>query len=263
LGDSLLLSGNSLPAVMNFRFHNGFKTWSAVGLAALAVALFWPSHEEELARTTVHERHNSLDDPNLVKTESAQRHQEAIAHVTAEPILRPSSGLRVESFADQNASGSSRDHVATELVDRTPLPYGRSSCIGPEFPDMPCVTQRALDSEQIDPTWSSVTEDGLRSIWREAAADMSDEFLYVECKTTVCEVTYHFPLAPGDQQAYEERYFSQFSAALLASDLGAELCELSAGYDRLTRNVYLRRSAPQSAPRPDSGTPQRSLWCKH
>jgi hypothetical protein len=240
-----------------------FKVVGALGLGVLAVVLLRASDEKESVPTPVHGPHIPSDDQKLLPADSGLHVQDAMAQLTAEPMPHPSDNPHAESFADQDASGGSRGQVDTRLVDRTPLPFRRSSCIGFEFPDMPCVTERALDSEQIDPAWSSATEDQLRSIWREAAAGMSDEFLYVECKTTVCEVTYRFPRAPGDQAAYQNRYFNRFLAALRASDLGAELCPLSFGYGGYAQNTYLRRTARQSAPDTDSRTSPYSSWCKH
>lgn len=231
---------------MNFSFHNGFKTWSAAVLTALAVALFWPSHEKDSVQTAVREPHNSLDDQKLVLTDSGQRHQDATVQVTAEPMSQPSNTASVESIADQDISGGSRDHIDMELVDRTPRPIVTHRLINGCLDNRDwCMTGQTLLTEPIDPNWSSVTEGRLRDIWREDVAEMSDEFLFVECKTTACEVNYRFPQGTLGNNS---RYFHQFLVAFRASDLAAELRVSSHLYGGLTHAKYLKRTTAQSEP---------------
>ena len=259
MGDSLHFSGKLFPVIMNFSFHNGFKAWSAVVLAVLALVLFWPSHEKDSSQTTVREPHNSLDDQKLVLTDSGQRHQDATAQVTAEPASQPSNTASVGSIADRNILGSSRDHIDVELVDRTPRPFQPRPFKVQDCPNNLdwCITEQALVTEPIDPSWSSVTEGRLRDIWRDAVAEMSDEFLFVECKTTVCEVTYRFP--QGTTRDDQDRYFSQFLVALRASDLAAELRlsnHLFASFGWLAQARYFERTTSQSEPQANSKTSQ-------
>jgi hypothetical protein len=245
---------------MNFSFHSGFKTWSVVVLAVLAIVLFWSSREKDSARTAVREPQNSLNDQNLVLTDSDRHHQDAT--VTAEPMYQ-SSNASVESTADQTMSDTSRDYVEVEHVDRTPRPFHGprviSSCPPNRAYSASCMTEQALLTEPIDPIWSSATEGRLRDLWRENVTEMSDEFLFVECKTTACEVNYRFPqLSKNTQErtSNDNRYFSQFLGALRTSDLAAELRVSAHWYGSYGQAMYFKRTTSQSEPQANSKTPQ-------
>jgi len=248
---------------MNLSFHGGFKTWSAVVLVALAVVLVWQSHEKDSVRPAVREAHNALDDQNLVLMDSDQRHQDATTQVTAEPMSRPSNNPSVESIAEQKFSDSPRDHIEVKHVDRTLRPFDGSrvkrSCPANGAYSPPCMTEQALLTEPIDPNWSSVTEGRLRDLWRENVAELSDEFLFVECKTTVCEVNYRFPRFPESHKERtdgEDRYFTQFLVALRASDLAAELRRSTHSYGRAVQALYFKRTTSQGEPQANSKTSQ-------
>ncbi len=86
-----------------------------------------------------------------------------------------------------------------------------------------------LVTESADPDWSRVTEQRLRAIWRENVTGLSDEFLFVMCKTTVCQLNYRFPTefiydrTPGNTLDSRNRHFGAFHAGFSASDLASEL----------------------------------------
>jgi hypothetical protein len=260
LGDRLHFSGTSFPYIMNSSVRNGFKIqkswpwWGAVVVATLAVVLFWSSHEKDSAQTAARQSHNPVDDQKLVLTDSGQRHQDATAQVRAEPVSQPSDTESVESVAEHNNSGGSRDHV--EMEDRSPRPFTprqfSRNCLSDQH--LACQAEQALLKEPIDPNWSSVTEGRLRDLWRESVAEMSDEFLYVECKTTACEVTYRFPQEiPWDNRS---RYFDQFWVAFQASDLAAELRYSGLSYGGIERAAHFRRKTSQREPQASSKIPQ-------
>jgi hypothetical protein len=240
---------------MNSRVPNGVKTrkflaaWGAAVLIALAVVLLWSSHEKKSAQTMVPGLHNSLNDRNLVLTDSGQRHQDATMQLTPEPMSQSSNSASAESIADQSISDSTRDHTETELVDRTPRPYAKrrsmSGCL--DHPDsLPCMSAQPMAVEPIDPNWSSKTEGRLRDIWRESVAEMSDQFLFVECKTTICEVNYRFP--QGTTRGDEDRCLTQYLAALRASELAAELHLSVWSYGRSVQAWYFKRTTSQREP---------------
>jgi hypothetical protein len=51
-----------------------------------------------------------------------------------------------------------------------------------------CPENWALLTEEVDPEWSLATEERLRDIWREAVTGVSNDFLFVMCKTTLCQI---------------------------------------------------------------------------
>lgn len=246
---------------MNFSAHDGFKNqklwpwWSAVGLVAFVVALLWLSYEKNSAQTAVPENHNSSDDQNSVQAGTGRRHQGIAVQTTAEPVPQPPDTASVESIADRDTWSNPSDRSETGLVDRTPRPLTRRQLVNPQSPlartcfnnlDSPCMTEQALLTESIDPNWSSMTEGRLRDIWREYVTEMSDDFLFVECKTTVCEVTYRFP--QGTTGDNTNRYMRQFLVAFRASDLAAELRVSSHGSGGLAQAEYFKRTTVKSEP---------------
>jgi hypothetical protein len=264
LGDRLRIGGNSLAGIMNFSSHSGYKTrnfwrwWSAAALAACIAALLWSSHEMNSAQTTVPELHASLDDQRFVLTDSGQGHQDATVQVTLEPVSKPSDTASGESIANQENSGGSSGHIKEELVDRTARPYPLREFVRVcSDLDAGCMTEQALRTEPIDPNWSAVTEGRLRDLWRNNVAEMPDEFLFVECKATVCEVTYRFLHEGRNTQERidnQDRYFQQFSVAFRTSDLAAELRQTSHGFGDHVQVEYFKRKTSQGKSEENSKT---------
>jgi hypothetical protein len=245
---------------MNFSFSNGLKALSAFGVGVLAVVLFRPSNEKDSLPDTLHEPYGHLEAQRLVLTDSGQHVQDAALQVTAEPVPHPFSTTSVEPIAAQELSRSSDDHIEMERVARAPRPM-----IGGcgDHPKSSCRTREPLYIEPIDPNWSSATEDRLKALWRNNVAEISDEFLFVMCKTTVCEVTYRFP--QGATNEYGNSYLRPFWDAFRASDLAAELCVSGLSYGGIAVlgiGTSFKRMPAQREPQKNPKTTQQSFWCK-
>jgi hypothetical protein len=245
---------------MNFSFRNGLTALSAFGVGVLAVVLFRPSNEKDSLPGAAHEPYSPLEDHRLVLTDSGQHLQDATVQVTAEPVPQPSSATSVGPIAAQELSRSAADRIEMERVDRAPRPM-LGGC--GDHPKSSCRTREPLYIEPIDPNWSSATEDRLRDLWSKNVAGISDEFLFVMCKTTVCEVTYRF--SKGATNEYGNSYFRPFWDAFRTSDLAAELCVTGISYGGIAVlgiGTSFKRMPSQREPQSNPKTSQQSFWCK-
>jgi hypothetical protein len=110
------------------------------------------------------------------------------ASLESPPRQRVSAGLGSPTVV--GATDVISDLAVREFADRTPRPYLNWCSADLESP---CSYDRTILTEAIDPKWSDVTEKRLKAIWTENVPDLPDDFLFVMCKTTICQVNYRFP----------------------------------------------------------------------
>jgi hypothetical protein len=140
-----------------------------------------------------------------------------------------------------------------EYADRTPR-LNLRNCSGDieaysEIAKTFCDFYRRLSTEQIDPNWSSATEKRIRELWIENVPDLSDELLFVMCKTTACQVNYRFPVEMLKLETPDHRlggsYFDAFLDGFQRSTLASELRRFTVGYDGPVISVGFERIRPQ------------------
>jgi hypothetical protein len=86
-------------------------------------------------------------------------------------------------------------------------------------------------------------EKRLRAIWDENVTGISDEFLFVMCKTTLCQINYRFP--PGTPHVDSSNpQFILFDRGFRVSDLTSELRWRCALYGGATIAWEYERKSP-------------------
>jgi len=129
-------------------------------------------------------------------------------------------------LADAGGTPDPYASLPKEWHDRTPRPY-LFGCT--ENLETSCSSDRTLLTEPVDPNWSAATENRLRAIWNERVPELADdEFLFVMCKTTMCQVNYRFPLetvtlTKSGDSPFGDHFFGAFFDGFKKSTLTSEL----------------------------------------
>jgi ABC-type dipeptide/oligopeptide/nickel transport system permease subunit len=114
-------------------------------------------------------------------------------------------------------------------------------------------------TEGVDPEWSHAAEERLTAIWEDNVKGISNDFVFVMCKTTLCQVNYRFPT--GTDDVGRDRPFSLFLKGFRVSELASELHVGCISYSGIVVAVEFERNFPQAGPQPteQSRRPCRSL----
>jgi hypothetical protein len=107
-------------------------------------------------------------------------------------------------------------------------------------------------TEDVDPEWSQATEERLSAIWTGNVTGIPSSYLFVMCKTTLCQINYRFP--PGTDEDGINRPIGQFIQGFRASDLASELHRVCTHYSGMTVAMEYERNFPQTGPQPTQQT---------
>jgi hypothetical protein len=235
----------------------------ATVLAALAVRL-WPARQEEnppevpspAVALAPRGAGGDREFPPQVSEQGVQRGivRAEDGEAGGEPVATVSEAAVVRSWSDADMLLGPDELRALDRTDRTPRPVVQG-CITLPPTAFVCPRGGPLLTEEVDPDWSHATEERLRAIWRENVnvKGISSDFLFVMCKTTLCQINYRFP--PGTDESARNLAFSLFDRGLRASDLASELHWVCAGYSGTVVAVGFERNFPQPGPQP----PQRAF----
>lgn len=210
----------------------------ATVLAALAV-WFWPAHQAEkppavpspavalAPRDAGGESEFSAPVADLGVQRGIVGAEDVQAAV--EPVPTASDAATAGLWSEADRWRSPAELHALDQTDRTPRPYV-GSCLTLPPTAFLCPGDWPLLTEEVDPDWSHATEERLRAIWKEnvTVTGISSEFLFVMCKTTLCQINYRFP--PGTDGAARDKSLSLFDRGFRESDVASELRWKCAAY---------------------------------
>ena len=135
------------------------------------------------------------------------------------------------------------DLHALDRADRTPRPFVPGCLTFPPTAFV-CLGNWALLTEDVDPDWSHATEERLKAIWNENVTGVRSDFLFVMCKTTLCQINYRFP--PGTDDAARNKPFRLFLDAFRVSELASELHRSCTSYSGTIVALELERKIAQT-----------------
>jgi hypothetical protein len=180
-----------------------------------------------------------------VSDQGVQRTIVAAEHVEAgvEPVSTTHDAASAASWSYEDMPRTRAELQAMDLADRAPRPFV-PGCITLPPTAFLCPGDWLLLREEVDPEWSHATEERLRAIWEENVTGFSSEYLFVMCKTTLCQINYRF--APGTSTgASLNPQFILFDRGFRASALASELRWRCGHYGKaLIAWEYERKSLP-------------------
>jgi len=209
----------------------------AIVLAALA-ARFWPVRQEKepvaAPSLAVAVAPRGADSREFAPPATDQGVRSGIVAATdvetsVEPVSTVADDASTEAWREAFMRLSGPERHALDQADRTPRPYVMG-CLTLPPTAFVCPGKSPLIVEEVDPDWSHATEQRLQDIWRENVnvKGFSSDFLFVVCKTTMCQVNYRF--LPETDEAVRRKLIGEFIQGFRASDLRSEL--------RITRGIY-------------------------
>lgn len=218
-------------------------------LAALSVALaliYYLRREASLEEAAI-----PMAEPPVVEAlPVAVPAESTIESNFAVVVVNPSTPVQVdfpsEAGSTQDLTSLLDNHRYRAMLYRTPPRPYYAGC--KEDIEAHCLHDRPVLTEPMDPTWSDATAKRLRALWDENVPDLSDEFLFVMCKTTACQVNYRFPwetLGTHYGRTPYARYFSPFMRGFRESTLTSELRWISTGYSGTIVTVDFERIRSQ------------------
>jgi hypothetical protein len=255
-GQQISYRGSSWPTEAGAELTS-FRTTSvlvlgATVLAALAVR-FWPARHEERppavpSLAVALAPRGAGGDPEFSPPISDQGVQRGIVEAEAieagvEPMSTSPDPASAESWSAAVKWLSLYELHALDRADRTPRPYV-PGCVTLPPTAFVCPGNWALLTEEVDPEWSHATEERLRAIWNENVTGVPSDFLFVMCKTTLCQINYRFP--PGSDGAAINKPLGLFNLGFRASELVSELRRTCAYYAGTTVALEYERKFSQT-----------------